>query len=275
MDLIERDIGQIPVSIGTSLAFEGYLGIHPNQPRQPVDVKSVKEIWVNLRTLARNLWAAVPTSDVANLSPPEAVDVLMQEVQTIPVALAQYGARAKVRYYIVGKDSMHWTFPKAIFKEAKTPKQMAYEVYERYVAIELLHRMKAEGIEVIEISKRPPPTDGTIALITHYPHELLWKEFFNRLLLLESHTGKIKPWQLWYTKLNNVKEETPMPFCKYTIQVFGDGGEIVAQPRNIVGQLRNLAAQRKWSPVTTESKLYHDIQTYGSKELKESYATLR
>lgn len=275
MDLIEREVGQIPVSIGTSLAFEGYLGTHPNPSKQPIDVKSVKEIWVNLRTLARNLWSAVPTSEVANLNPAAAVDVLMQEVQTIPVALAQSGARAKVRYYIAGKDAMKWMFPKATFKEAKTPKQMAYEVYERYAAIELAQRMKAEGIEVIEINKKPPPSEGTVALMTHYPHELLWKEHFQRLLLLESHTGKFKPWQMWYTKLNNIKEDTPMPFLKYTIQVFGDGVDLVPQPRAIVGQLRQLAITKKWSPVTTEGKLYHDIQAYGSKELKESYATLR
>lgn len=275
MYLVEREVGQIPVSIGTSLAFEGYLGIHPNQPKQPIDVKSVKEIWVNLRTLARNLWSAVPTAEVSNLNPAAAVDVLMQEVQTIPVALAQAGARAKVRYYITGKNSMKWMFPKAQFKEAKTPKQMAYEVYERYTSIELAQRMKAEGIELIEIDRKPPPSDGTVALITSYPHELLWKESFNRLLLLESHTGKFKPWQLWYTKLNNVKEDTPMPFSKFTIQVFGDGADIVPQSRAIVAQVRLMALNRKWSPVTAESKVYHDITTHGSKELKEAYATLR
>lgn len=275
MYLVEREVGQIPISIGTSLAFEGYLGTHPNQPKQPIDVKSVKEIWVNLRTLARNLWSAVPTAEVANLNPASAVDVLMQEVQTIPVALAQAGARAKVRYYIAGKDAMKWMFPKALFKVAKTPKQMAYEVYERYAAIELYQRMIAEGIEVIEINRTPPKTDGTIALLTHYPHELLWKESFSRLLLLESHTGKFKPWQLWFTKLNNIKEDNPMPFSKFTLQVFGDGVEIDAQPRAIVAQLKLMAQNRKWSPVTAESKVYHDINTHGSKELKETYANLR
>lgn len=274
MDLIERDVGQIPVSIGTSLAFEGYLGIHPNQPKQPIDVKSVKEIWVNLRTLARNLWSAVPTAEVANLNPAAAVDVLMQEVQTIPVALAQYNARAKVRYYIAGKDAMKWMFPKATFKKAKTPKQMAYEVYERYTSIELYRRMKDEGMDVIEIDRKPPPSDGTVALLTHYPSDLLWKESFNRLMLLESHTGKIKPWNLWYTKLHNVDETKPMPFNKFTLQVFGDGVDLEPQPRNIIGQLRQLAANKKWSPVTTEAKMYHDIQS-GSKELKEAYAMLR
>lgn len=274
MDLIEREVGKIPVSIGTSLAFEGYLGIHPGEPKQPLDVKTVKEIWVNLRTLARNLWQAVPTAEVANLNPAAAVDVLMQEVQTIPVALAQYNARAKVRYYITGKDSMKWTFPKATFKQARTPKQMAYEVYERYASIELYRRMKDEGMEVILVERKPPSTDGTVALLTHYPSDLLWKENFQRLLLLESHTGKLKPWNLWYSKLHNITEATPMPFNKFTLQVFGDSVDIEPQPRNIIGQLKQLALSKRWSPVTTEAKMYHDIQS-GSKELKEAYAKLR
>lgn len=274
MELIERDVGKIPVSIGTSLAFEGYLGIHPNQPKQPLDVKTVKEIWVNLRTLARNLWQAVPTADVSLLNPAAAVDILMQEVQTIPVALAQNGARAKVRYYITGKDSMKWTFPNSQFKQAKTPKQMAYEVYERYAAIELYRRMASEGMEVILIERKPPASDGTVALLTHYPSDLLWKEHFNRLLLLESHTGKLKPWNLWYSKLHNITEATPMPFNRFTLQVFGDGVDLVPQPRNIIGQLKQLALSKRWSPVTTEAKMYHDIQS-GNKELKEAYAKLR
>lgn len=275
MNLIEREVGKIPVSIGTSLAFEGYLGVHQNQPRQPIDVKSVKEIWINLRTLARNLWQAVPTAEVSNINPATAVDVLMQEVQTIPVALAQQGARAKVHFYITGKDSMKWTFPRAEFKQARTPKQMAYEVYERYTSIELYRRMKDEGMEVILIERNPPKSDGTVALLTHYPSDLLWKEHFNRLLLLESHTGKLKPWNLWYTKLHNVTDATPMPFNKFTLQVFGDSVDIISQPRNIIGQLRQLAIDKKWSPVTSDAKTYHDIQSSGSKELKEAYAKLR
>ncbi|AEH03487.1 hypothetical protein AVT69_gp061 [Pseudomonas phage PhiPA3] len=276
MDLIEREVGQIPVSIGTSLAFEGILGIHPAEPKQPIDVKSVKEIWVNLRTLARNLWSAVSTSDVHSVNPRDAVEILLNEVQTIPVALLQANSKIKVRYYIASTDEVKWLFPKAAFKEAKTPKQMAYEVYERYAAIELLQRMKEENIEVMEIARKPPRADGTVALLTHFPHELLWKEHFNRLLLLESHTGKIKPYQMWYTKLHGIKaDDQQLPFTKFTLQVFGDGVLLEPQSKAIKGQLKQLAKTRKWTPVTTQDKLYHDIQTHGSKELKEAYALLR
>lgn len=275
MDLIEREVGQFPVSMGTSLAIEGFLGIHPNQTKPPLDVKTVKEIWINLRTLARNLWNSIKTERLNVIDPAQAVMVLLQEVQTIPVVLQQAGVKVKVQYYIASMDQVRWTFPHAIFKKAKTPKQMAYEVYERYVAITLYKQMVEEGIPVMEIKKLPPKTDGTVALLTHYPSELFWKDQFSRLFLLESNTGKLKPWNMWYTKLNNVKEDTPLPFDKFTLQVFGDGVLIEPQPRGIKAQLKTLAEARRWSPITKPDKIHYDIGTYGTKELKEAYATLR
>jgi hypothetical protein len=275
MDLIERDIGQLPVSIGTSLAFEGILGIHPNPPKQPTDTKSVREIWVNLRTLARNLHSAMTTENSAKLNLDNAVEVLLDETRVLPVAFTQMGGKARIRYYIASKDAIKWRFPKANHKVARTPKQMAYEFYERYVSIELLNRMKAEQIPVMEFDTKPEPADGTVALLTHFPHELLWKIHFTRLLLLESHTGKLKTYNTWYTKLNGITEETPMPFTDYTIQVFGDGTVLDSQPKAIRGQLKQLAKDRRWTGITTQDKIYHDITTHGSKELKDSYALLR
>lgn len=275
MELIEREVGKFPVSMGTSLAIEGFLGVHPNQTKPPVDVKTVKEIWINLRTLARNLWSAVKTERLNVVNPAQAVMVLMQEVQTLPIVLQQAGSRVKIQYYISSMDQMKWTFPKAIFKQSKTPKQMAYEVYERYVAIELSKQMVEEGIPVLEIKKLPPKTDGTVAILTHYPSELFWKDQFARLLLLESNTGKLKPWNMWYTKLNGIKEDTPLPFDKFTLQVFGDGVIIEPQARGIKAQLKTLAEERRWSPITKQDKMYYDITTYGGKELKEAYMLLR
>lgn len=275
MDIIEREVGQFPVSVGTSLAIEGFLGIHPNQQKQPIDVKTVKEIWINLRTLARNLWNAVKTERLNVINPAQAVLVLMQEVQTIPVVLQQAGSRTKVRYYITSQDQLKWRFPKATFKQAKTPKQMAYEVYERYTAIELYKQMREEGLNVVEVNKSPPSTEGTVAMLTHFPSDLLWKDNFQRLLLLESNTGKLKPWNLWYTKLNGVKEETPLPFDKFTLQVFGDGVVLDSQPRGVKAQLKTLAEAKRWSPITKQDKMYYDITTHGGKELKEAYLMLR
>lgn len=277
MDIIERDVGQIPVSIGTSLAFEGLLGIHPNQPRQPTNVKTIQTVWINLRTMARNLFEAVPTEKSLNVDYTNAVSVLLTEVQTIPVALAQQGYTGKIRYYLASKDAPKWAFPKANFKVPKTPKQIAYDMFERFVSIELLQQMKALKLDVMEIDTKPKSGEGVVAILTHYPHELLWKPQFSRLLLLESHTGKLKTYNEWYTKLNGLKSKDvdyPMPFTEFTIQVFGDGQTLDSQPRKIREELKELSKTKKWTGITTPDKLYHDVMN-GSKELKDMYKLLR
>lgn len=276
MDIIERDVGQIPVSIGTSLAFEGLLGIHPNQPIQPTNVKTIQTVWINLRTLARNLFAAVPPEKALDMDYTNSVQVLLNETQVLPVALAQQGYTGKIRYYLASKDAVKWAFPKANFKELKTPKQIAYDMFERFVSIELYQQMKAANMDVMEIDRKPKSGEGIVALLTHYPHELLWKPQFSRLLLLESNTGKLKTYNTWYTKLNGISEnEYPMPFTEFTLQVFGDG-ELIApqQPRKIREELKELSKTKKWTGITTPDKLYHDVMS-SSKELKDLYKLLR
>lgn len=277
MDIIERDVGQIPVSIGTSLAFEGLLGIHPTQPRQPTNVKTIQTVWINLRTMARNLFEAVPTEKSLSVDYTNAVAVLLTEVQTLPVAMAQHGYTGKIRYYLASKDAPKWAFPKANFKVPKTPKQIAYDMFERFVSIELLQQMKALKLDVMEIDAKPKSGEGVVAILTHYPHELLWKPQFSRLLLLESHTGKLKTYNEWYTKLNGLKSKDvdyPMPFTEFTIQIFGDGQTLDSQPRKIREELKELSKTKKWTGITTPDKLYHDVMS-GSKELKDMYKLLR
>ncbi|AFO71124.1 hypothetical protein KEN51_CDS0356 [Pseudomonas phage vB_Pae10145-KEN51] len=272
MDIIERDVGaNIPISIGTSFALEGLIGTHPQKPRQPTDVKSIKEIWINVRTLARNMWQAMKSEQQTNINLVAAVDVLFQEAQTIPVALRQSGIKATVKYYITGRDAVKWLFPKATFKVSRTPQQLAYDVYERFVSIELYQKLKDTDLTTMEISNKPPKVEGTVLLLTHFPHELLWKPHFNRLLLLESHTGKIKTYNMWYTKLNGLKEDTPFPFTSFAIQIFGDKQLLEPQDKAIRAQLKQLAQSRKWTGLTTPDKVHHDITAYGSKELKEAY----
>jgi hypothetical protein len=275
MDIIERTVGDIPVSIGTALAFAGLLGTLPEPIRQPVDLKSVREVWVNLRTLARNLYAAMPSEATQQIDLVGAVDVLEEEVKTLSTVLAQHGSKCRVRFYMASKDAIKWAFPHANFKQAKTPKQLGYDMYERFCSIELFQRIKASGVDVLEIDRLPPKTDGTVALITHFPTELLWRSQFARLLLLESHTGKLKTFNQWYTKLNGIKEDTLMPFNSFTLQVFGDSVVLDSQSIKVKKQLKELAVAKRWTGMTTQDKIHHDIMSSKSEELIAAYKQLR
>lgn len=274
--LVERDIGALPLSIGTSLAIESLFGIHPEQPKHPVNIKTIDELWINMVTLVRNLHSAVPTIKASSLDPNACVELLKQELDVLPVLMQQKGLRIKVVPYICPPQDVEYAFPKAEFKHPKTPKQIAYKYFEDYVTKALYELLKSEQFDFKEIIGKPKRANKTMLMLTHYPHELFWKDQFDRLLLLESHTGRIKPYNLWYTKLNGIKSnERPMPFNRFTLQVFGDGVLIEGQSRTIKGQLKQLVESRKWSPVTTQDKFYHDITTYGTKELIECYKLLR
>lgn len=276
MVLINRETSTFPVSIGTALAFEGLVGIHPNQPKQLVNNKTINEIWVNLRTLVRNLYSAVPTGEVSTLDPNASINLLYEELKLLPDLLRQNGLNIKVVPYVAPLIEIEYMFPKAAYKRPRTPKQIAYRFYEDYVSEGLHELLKSSGDELLEIGRKPAKNNKNVALLTHFPHELLWKDLFSRLLLLESHTGKIKPHQEWYTKLHALKADSrPLPFNRFTLQVFGDNVVINSQPKNIRSHLLQLAIERKWSPVTTQDKFYHDITTYGTKELKENYRLLR
>lgn len=274
--IIERETGTIPLSIGTALAFESLFGIHPDQSKHSVNTKTINEVWVNIRTLVRNLYSAVPSAKVTELDLNASVELLYSEIELFPVIMEQYKQNITVRPYVSSLIDFEYAFPKAKHKHPKTPRQISYQFFEDYVTKGLYDLLKQNKADFIEINKRPERTTKTVALLTHYPHELLWKEQFNRLLLLESHTGRIKPYNEWYTKLHNFKKEyRPIPFNKFTLQVFGDNVLIDPQNRTIKGQLLQLAESRKWSPMTTTDKFYHDITTHGPKELLETFKLLR
>ncbi|MFO5736362.1 hypothetical protein, partial [Klebsiella pneumoniae] len=64
---------------------------------------------------------------------------------------------------------------------------------------------------------------------------------------------------MWYTKLNGLKEDTPIPFTSFAIQIFGDKQLLEPQDKAIRAQLKQLAQSRKWTGLTTPDKVHHDI----------------
>lgn len=276
LNLIERETGTLSLSIGTALAFESLLGIHPDQVKNPINVKTVNQIWVNLYTLVRNLYSAVPTDKINSIDLNAAIEVLISELEMMKIILEQRKLNIEIIPYASPKDEIEYVFPKAEYKQAKTPKQVAYKYLEDYIVDGLINILSKEHDKFTMIRGKPKRLNVTALLLTHFPHELFWKDQFDRLLLLESHTGRIKPYNLWYTKLHGIKStDRPLPFTRFTLQVFGDGVLIDGQSRNIKAQLKQLAETRRWSPVTTPDKLYHDLTTYGTKELVDCYKKLR
>lgn len=275
MEYIERETGQFPLSIGTSLALEGLLGMHPNQPKQPSGAGRIKEIWVNLRTLIRNCYAGMSTEQSQKASIEQTAQVLYDEIQSLPDIIRQQAkGRYSIRLYQNDLSDLKWQFPKAKHKTPRTEKQRHYHNYEMLVLKLLLDLLEADKIPVLKVVRKPPLQHTTIALLTHHPHELMWRFQFERMFLLESHTGKVKSVGQWSSKLNGVSEEDQLPVTEFTLQLFGDGSLLDAHPKKLRDEVKQLAMVRKWSAITTPAKIQSDILRYGGETLQQVYRDL-
>lgn len=275
-DYIIRDVGQFPLSIGTSMAIEGLLGFHPAAPSQPAGYKAMKCLWVNVRTLVRNLYQAMKSEDAEKVKFVDAMHVVLQEMQTIPQIFLDQKSPMRVEFYIEDMAEFKWEYPKATFKVAKTEKQTAYRTYEDLVMRMLFEYLRdTKPQETVRIvGRNPGRVHDTVIILTHQPHHLLWQKSFDRLMLLESHTGKIKIYTSWFTKLNGVTDDRPIPFTRFTLQVFGDGQLFEGLDRKIKAELRQIAEFKKWTGITTHEKMSADIYRGGSQVLKAKYAEL-
>ena len=274
MNYVDRDVGQIPISIGTSLALEGLLGIHPNQPKQPPSEKMVRHIWISLSTLTRNMYAAMTKETLRTVKPKDVYEMIIQEMEIIPDALRQRGCNHRVVYYISDLGNIDWTFPHALWITPNTERQKNLDKLHKVTLSMALHYLDENQVPYRTIKRKPQASEANVAILTHYPHELLWRFQFGKLLLLESHTGKLKTYTNWHTKLNGLKHDDIIPFNRLTLQLFGDGTLIKQQSKAIRDEIKQLAVQRNWTVLTTMTKVTSDINNYGSPDLKKTCSIL-
>lgn len=271
--------GQLPLAIGTSFAIESSLGIldkdnfnsenNPSvkdrinqQTNIPVKgkapVASVREVWINIRTLFRNIYNALEPSVKDVLTPPLAMDAVINEMTQVVNVYAQYSNNIKVIFYVCSHRGMDKVFPHALHKGVNTDKQKHYLELEQHVAFYSIEKFNNIKKFDVKFKGTHPPA----IILSHVSVDLLWKSCFESLMLLESHTGNIKKSSEWNTKLTNGKNMPFMPFNFFTIQVFGDNGTFFSpMSHGIKNTVIELATTRRWTPVTTRDKIVADIKT--------------
>jgi hypothetical protein len=99
-----------------------------------------------------------------------------------------------------------------------------------------------------------PSVGSDTLLVTHIAHDLLMLTSPNHMHLLESHTGKIKPKTLWYTKFYNGKGLAMIPFCKEMLQLFGDRVTFHPLDTGLRKAVMEVATKRNWSASTTRER---------------------
>lgn len=254
-----REMGAIPVSIGTSLAIESVLGILPEHETDKPLILETDLLWINLRTLFRNLLGAVDKDVRLGLTPDEITHALLNEMQAIETAIShQTNGRVQVTFYVCNYRSLTRKFPHAQHKTPNTALQKQAFSLEQHTLAGVVEAQPPHDFREFDIE-----LDGEqrrAFILTHYPIDLLNRYRFKSLTLLESHTGALKPPGRWYTKLQDGKALYNIPFDRMTLQLFGDG--VLFAPVNIKIRrfIQGLAEKNKWSSVTTKDYIIQSVK---------------
>ncbi|MEG3033871.1 MAG: hypothetical protein RR877_00055 [Aurantimicrobium sp.] len=266
----ERDVSAFPFSVGTSLAFES-LFEGPDAPIDPdrqipqqVNITDYNELWINVGTLFRNMFTAIPRDRVSDTVSRDCVDVLASEMsQILELVNEQSQGKTRVIYYICSYKGLEKEFKGALRRIPNTDKQKFYQNLLDESLNKLLRRVReTRELDIKEFDVIIFPDERINALmITHYAVDLLSAKRFRSLELLESHTGVLKKFNTWYTKYFNGKELMMIPFNESLIKFFGDNDLIVPFHFKVRRVIQEVAEQHKWNYATSMPKVRSDLST--------------
>lgn len=254
-----REKGAFPISVATSLAVESACGVYPDRPVTPAPLTNVKEVWFNVRTLLRNLLGSINPDFRDQIFPPHLLPALVEEMGIIESAVLK-GSNGNCRavFYNADYTSIARKFPKASVKIARTARQLQHHLLDEKTIRLLLEESGPADIRSFnfEITGNHPES----FIVTHLPIDLLSKYSFKRLELLESHTGAIKAWPQWNSKLTNGRELLNIPFNQFSLQVFGDNGNHFSpQSLQLRREVTALAEEDRWTSVSTEARIRESL----------------
>jgi hypothetical protein len=240
----QREVGStIPVSIPTASALEAV-------------TEWPQAIWINTRTLIRNLLSSMETATRDQLRSLDIYAVIKIEMELIQRVVGELSKGVtEVTFYCCNYSDLSIVLPNAIPRKVNTDLQLHLLKLE----MDVLKSLIKDGV-IKEFKTKLDGKDKDVLILTHHCLDLLWSNTFRKLRLLESHTGTVKTKTQWHTKLTNGKELPEMPFNKFTVQVFGDNNVVLSQSdRKLRAIVVNMATENRWSSVTTMEKIRFNI----------------
>lgn len=255
----QRTLGTFQLSVATSLAIESAVGIHPDSPpNSGMPITQFKALWVNLRTLYRNIVSAMSATIAPSISSTEIAQIMYEEMHVIPDMLQHHTQRpVKVVYYFNKMLKTEYDYPEADLRKDSSDKQK----HATRILEEVMKILQAEVPDEFVVCDGKLPGEAVKCLIiTHVPYDLLSERNFGGLFLLESHTGRIKPKALWYTKYYQGKTLSRIPFTEEMLQVFGDLETFHPLDVKLRKAIMEVAEKRNWSNVTTRALILDGIE---------------
>lgn len=276
--LAERELGNIPVSIATAMAIDGLYNRHPDLKAMPkLPATKAKIIYLNARTLFRNIHGAIGDSDKAQaVNAKDYATTLLQEVDELKAALSEEQHPLEVVLYLPSYKSIARYMGNGELKPLNTDKQKNYNTLENNTLQHIVDMYKdMEQKPFLEVDMEiKVETYQHIFILTHLPVDLLNVVNAADVYLVESHTGKVKTQDLWYTKF--ASERSPnIPFNKATLLFFGDSGGLF-KPQNVKSRRRliDIGTSRKWNAHTTPSRMILGVELSSEPILLQTLRTL-
>lgn len=262
VDLSIRAQGQFPLSIATSLAIESALGVLPDAPATIAPITQVSVLWINIRTLFRNLVGSFEKEARSDLRGIDLALALVNEQRTIETLIAEStDSRCRVSFYRYTYASLPRKFPKANLIYPTSPQRKIYDTLENHTYL-CMDTELSHGVPFYKGDTDIPQGQPNALILTHYPVDLLNRYNFTSLSLLESHTGTVKPYNMWNTKLNkgNSIDVSRLPFDRMTLQLYGDGVTFAPLSLPIRRKLIELANKHNWTPMTTKEYVIYCVE---------------
>ena len=245
-----RTLSSLPISVGTGLAVESLV---------KTPLAKYSSFLINIRTLIRNAHEAFPEDEKPSVD--DVFEAVSEDMKGIAEAIAalQLSSQLDLIYYYPSYNGLSSMFPLANLKVPKTDKQLEEK--------RMMDKVKDKLFEKYDkiITKNNvflPDFRGQAIIITHHPVDLATSKSYTRLYLLESHTGNLKSFHDFYTKLTGGKNLTNIPLNKLTIQIFGDDATnfYAIKSIKVKNEIKRLADEANWSSASTPSFVYRTIR---------------
>lgn len=245
-----RNLGALNMSVGTSLALE---------KDAFTEVSLASTFLVNLRTLVRNVIGAY--SEESEITKENIIRDTKSDLTELAKWLTEASNKRSLRFivYYPTYKSLPSIYRKAdlVTEKTRKPKAQARHQLTEAVCDELYKQFPKQ---IDRTDTQLPKFDGRGLIITHHVVDLTLTTATTRLKLLESHTGTVKPFTKWYTKLTGGQDLFFMPFNKLTIQIFGDKStNFYSSSLALKKMVVDLAQSKKWNSGTTYSRVRSDI----------------
>lgn len=265
---MERVTGTLPISIATSLAIEGALGIHPDDPNKGRVIDKYKQVWFNLRTLVRNVMGSYEGS--ARLELNYLVPALEEDILNI-VDLFQKETSDQVKpiFYVSEYSGLERKYPYARLRKDTTEMQKAVTIATQNTINEILKVYgKNPDFKGYHLKIKEEDIPNSL-IVTHAAYDLVSRHSFKHLDLLESHTGLVKPRNQWYTKYADGKDLARIPFREDMLQIFGDSYLFRPMEIGVRKEILQIAEKYNWTALTTSEKIRYGVNTLSNEYLKK------